>query len=146
MARPVAEIRSLAQRIYAFRPIARQWGVEPFGNSHCPRPGLGSVDDRQLDRTRTPAFGRGTKKAGLQGIGRSRGGLMTKIRATVDALGNPVRIHLTGGAVADILQAESLIDGFDAEAVIADKGYDADSFIATVEASKAHAVIPPKSN
>jgi len=38
------------------------------------------------------------KKAGVdQAIGRSRGGLSTKIHTLVDALGNPVRFHLTGG-------------------------------------------------
>ena len=41
------------------------------------------------------------KKAGEdQAIGRSRGGLSTKIHALVDALGNPVNFFLTGGVGA----------------------------------------------
>src|SRR5574337_497985 len=36
----------------------------------------------------------GQKKHGCQAIGRSRGGLSTKIHATVDALGNPTAFHL----------------------------------------------------
>ena len=44
-----------------------------------------------------------------EAIGRSRGGLSTKINVGVDALGNPVRFILTPGQVADILQAEDLI-------------------------------------
>jgi transposase len=64
----------------------------------------------------------------------------------VDALGNPVRWQLTGGEVHDITQAPALIEGFDVELVIADKGYDSDVFIAAIEASGAQAVIPPRKN
>jgi hypothetical protein len=37
------------------------------------------------------------EKTGAQAIGRSRGGLTTKIHALVDALGNPVELMLTPG-------------------------------------------------
>jgi hypothetical protein len=40
----------------------------------------------------------------------------------VDALGNPLRWLLTGGEVADISQAQTLIEGLSTEAVIGDKG------------------------
>ncbi|MCG9125285.1 transposase, partial [Laribacter hongkongensis] len=60
-------------------------------------------------------------------MGRSRGGLTTKIHACVDALGNPLRLILTGSEKADISQAEALIKAIPAQAVIADKGYDNDS-------------------
>jgi glutamate 5-kinase len=46
-----------------------------------------------------------------EAIGRSRGGLSTKISAGMDALGNPVRFILTAGQVHDILQAEDPITG-----------------------------------
>ena len=68
-----------------------------------------------------------------QAIGRSRGGLSTKIHATVEALGNPVRIRLTGGQAADITEAAALIKGIEAQCVIADKGYDADAFVDLIE-------------
>jgi transposase len=46
------------------------------------------------------------KRAGeTQAIGRSRGGLKTKIHAVVDALGNPVALSPPSGQVADITQA-----------------------------------------
>jgi transposase len=64
----------------------------------------------------------------------------------VDGLGNPVEFILTGGQEADINQGKALIEGHDANAVIADKGYDGDDFVATIEASGAAAVIPPKKN
>ncbi len=61
----------------------------------------------------------------MQAIGRSRGGLSTKIHATVDALGNPTGFHLTPGQVHDLAGADVLLDETPAETVIADKAYDA---------------------
>lgn len=58
---------------------------------------------------KTGVWRRVPKKAGHQALGRSRGGLSTKIHATVDALGNPLRCLLTGGEIADITQAEALL-------------------------------------
>ena len=79
-------------------------------------------------------------------MGRSRGGFSTKLHIAVDGLGNPVEFILTGGQEADINQGEALIEGHNAEAVIADKGDDGDDFVATIEARGAAAVIPPKKN
>lgn len=78
--------------------------------------------------------------------GRSRGGFSTKIHALTDALGNPVDFVLTGGQAADITQAEALLPDDPMDAVVADKGYDADAFVATVNARGAAAVIPPRKN
>jgi transposase len=64
----------------------------------------------------------------------------------VDALGNPLRVILSAGQIADIEFAANLIDQLPAQAVIADKGYDADHFVAAIEAAGAQAVIPPRSN
>jgi len=64
----------------------------------------------------------------------------------VDALGNPLALSLTGGQVHDINQAETLAAQVQPEALLADKGYDADSFIASLEVRAIKSVIPPKSN
>lgn len=64
----------------------------------------------------------------------------------VDALGNPRRFVLTPGQRADITQAEALIGEDRPEAVIADKGYDADALLELIEVLEAEAVIPPKRN
>ncbi len=63
-----------------------------------------------------------------------------------EAMGNPVRMLLTAGQCSEIKQADALIDCFTPDDVIADKGYDADSFIATIEACHVIPVIPPKRN
>jgi len=87
------------------------------------------------------------KKTGVnQAIGRSRGGLTTKIHMIVDALGNPLAFNLTGGQAHDITQAETLTAQVDPESVLADKGYDADSYIASLEVRAIKPVIPPKAN
>lgn len=51
--------------------------------------------------------------------------MSTKIHATVDALGNPVGFHLTPGQAHDLEGADVLLKDTPAQAVIADKAYDA---------------------
>jgi transposase len=90
---------------------------------------------------------RAQKKDGYdQAIGRSRGGLTTKIHLVVDALGNPLKVSLTKGQVHDITQAEPLTATLTPNALLADKGYDADRFIERLDLRGIAVVIPPKSN
>ncbi|MBU9420799.1 IS5 family transposase [Burkholderia multivorans] len=86
------------------------------------------------------------KKGGPQALGRSRGGLSTKLHVAVDATGRPLRLIITEGQVADISCANELIEHLRAKAVLADKGYDADAFVQTIRATGAKVVIPPRSN
>ncbi len=72
--------------------------------------------------------------------------MSTKIHAATDALGNPVRLLFGPGQRNDITRAHELIDGFEPEAVIADKGYDADHLRRAVLANEAEPVIPSKVN
>lgn len=81
-----------------------------------------------------------------EALGRSRGGFSTKLHAAVDALGNPLRFIVTAGQRAEITQAEALLSGYAADAVIADKGYDSSAFVLKIEDSGAEAVIPPRRN
>ena len=55
-------------------------------------------------------------------------------------------LTLTAGQASDIGQAATLLAAHEPEAVIADKGYDSNAFVATIESRGAEAVIPPKSN
>lgn len=82
-----------------------------------------------------------------QSIGRSKGGLSTKINATVDALGNPTGFVLTPGQACDLDGADQLLPGIEAQTVLADKGYDADGrVIEPLLAAGKTIVIPPKRN
>jgi transposase len=88
------------------------------------------------------------KKTGEdQAIGRSRGGLSTKIHALVDALGNPVGFFLTGGEAHDLVGADHLLPDMQADTLIADKAFDAEErVLQPLAAAGKTAVIPPKAN
>ena len=60
-------------------------------------------------------------------MGRSRGGLTTKIHALTDARGQPLFLTLTPGQAGDCPEAASLLDRLmPGTIVLADKAYDAD--------------------
>ena len=61
-------------------------------------------------------------------------------------MGNPLALSLTGGQVHDITQAETLAAEIEPGALLADKGYDADRFIESLEMRAIKPVIPPKSH
>ncbi len=62
-----------------------------------------------------------------QAIGKSRAGNTTKIHLAIDSYGLPVEFEITGGEVNDCSAAPDLIARLpDAEAIVADKGYDSD--------------------
>jgi len=73
-------------------------------------------------------------------LGRSRGGLTTKIHAVVEGLGNLAGFVLTAGNVNDCTQAETLLDEAEVKAdgkietVTADKGYDSQAIVNRIEA------------
>ena len=94
-------------------------------------------------RPRPPARLRGEKRGSEdQAIGRSRGGLSTKIHMAVRGLGCPVRFALTAGQKGDAPQAEALLAELPAEVVMADAAYDSDAIREVIAEKGALAVIP----
>src|SRR4051812_22960261 len=81
-----------------------------------------------------------------QAIGRSRGGLTTKIVALVDALGNFVRFVLLPGQRHDSAGVAPLLTDLDFAALLADKAFDSDGFRTELDNRGAAAVIPLKAN
>lgn len=75
-------------------------------------------------------------------MGRSRGGLTTKIHMLADALGRPVRFMLTGGQVHDIVAAPAMIEGVKGDALIADKAYHSNAFREQIADAGMKPVIP----
>jgi transposase len=61
----------------------------------------------------------------------------------VDGLGNPLRLRLSAGQRHDSTQAQVLLEGFDFERLIADRGYAAQDFIDSLFMRGIEAVIPP---
>jgi transposase len=117
----------------AFQEIVRRPGfrIRAHRRSHHPRPP--ARDGRK----------RGTQN---QAIGRSRGGLTTKIVALVDALGNLARFILLPGQRYDSVGVEPLLDGVAVGALIGDKGFDIDWLRRELDKRGVLAVIPPKAD
>ena len=81
-----------------------------------------------------------------QAMGRTKGGLNTKIHAVVDEAGQPVRLLLSAGQDADISHAETMMDKLPADMAVGDKGYDSDPFRQWLAEHGIKACIPPRSN
>ena len=82
-----------------------------------------------------------------QDMGRSRGGLTTKIHAVVDTNGLPVHLGLTAGEAHDNRLCSVLLTGLHPRTMLlADRGYDADWIRALARQQGAWANIPPKRN
>ncbi len=58
-----------------------------------------------------------------------------------DSLGRPLRFILTAGQVGDVTVAPDLLEGFHAQAVLADKAYDSNAFREIIANGGAEAVI-----
>ncbi len=80
---------------------------------------------------------RSPKKAGPQALGRSRGGLTTKIHALTERLGNLVHFCLTGGQAHDSRPAKDLLAGIRAGHVIADRAYDSNALVEEIKSARA---------
>ena len=77
-------------------------------------------------------------------MGRSRGGLTTKIHALVDANGLPIALTLSEGQAHDGRSAEGMIDRLRAgQILIADRAYDSDHLRLTMASRGAWANIKP---
>ena len=80
-------------------------------------------------------------------MGRSRGGLTTKIHALVDANGLPIRLKLTEGQAHDGRSAADMVDGIGAgQILLADRAYDSDGLRQSLKDRGAWANVKPLSN
>jgi transposase len=80
-------------------------------------------------------------------MGRSRGGLTTKIHAVVDANGNPVALKLSEGQAHDGRSANDLLDTLgEGQILLADRGYDSDALRAALASRGTWANIKPMPN
>ena len=80
-------------------------------------------------------------------MGRSRGGLTTKIHALVDALGLPILLKLTEGQAHDGRSADDMLHGLgDGDVLLADRAYDSDAMRTTLAKRGAWACVKPMPN
>ena len=88
------------------------------------------------------------EKTENKAVGRTKGGLNTKIHAIVDGLGNPVAFLLSPGNDNDSTHAIELMSMTDITGsnLLGDKAYGTKDILAYIREHGAVVVIPPKSN
>jgi len=101
------------------------------------------IDSASIKCRRTATGARG---GGAESIGRSRGGLTTKVHHAVDGLGFIRRLLTSPGQQADCRHAVALTHGLQPLAVVGDKGYDADTLREHWHARGIGMCVPPKRN
>ena len=80
-------------------------------------------------------------------MGRSRGGLTTKIHALVDAEGLPIDLKLTEGQAHDGRSAQDMLQLIaEGQTLLADRAYDSDALRESLEQRGAWANIKPMPN
>ncbi len=80
-------------------------------------------------------------------MGRSRGGLTTKIHALVDANGLPILLKLTEGQAHDGRSAADMLDDIgEGQILLADRAYDSDNLRRTLTERRAWANVKPMPN
>src|SRR3982751_5495731 len=87
------------------------------------------------------------KGGGFRCIGRTRGGLHSKLHAVCEGAGKPVARLLSEGQMSDYTGAALLLDSLPrAKELLADRGYDADWFRTALQEKGITPCIPPKKN
>ena len=143
MDRPEARWNSLYQ--YYRRWVRQGVFTELFSQIELPIQG----SRRFLDSTHVKLHRCATNPAGgqaAQAMGRTKGGLNTKIHAIVDEAGQPIRLLLSAGNDADITHAETMVAEIPGSILVADKGYDSDDFRQWLSERGIKACVPPRSN
>jgi len=104
---------------------------------------------RFLDSTHVKVHRSGCNPAGgqeQQAMGRTKGGLNTKLHAVVDGRGRPVALLLGAGQEADIARAQETLGEISCRQLVGDKGYDSDAFRQWLREHSMEPCIPPRSN
>ncbi len=97
---------------------------------------------RQHHQPGASACGGWKRGAAAQAIGRSRGGLTTKVHLVVDALGLPLAFRITEGQRHDSVPAPELIAETNPLCLLGDKAYSSHTIRALLAEKHCTAVIP----
>jgi transposase len=85
------------------------------------------IDATYLKAHRTASSLRVKKGGRGHQIGRTKGGMNTKLHAVADAKGQPIGLYMSAGQVSDYTGAAALLSSMPkADWLLADRGYDAD--------------------
>src|SRR4051794_636710 len=141
LAGSAALVRGLEQRLHPLSRLGEGGGLAAAVRRRLGRARPGIRPGRRHHRQGPPArtgCKRGTQS---QAIGRSKGGLTTKILALTDALGNLVRFVLLPGQRFDTVGVPPLIDGVTFGALIGDTAFDSNDIVADLNERGAKVVI-----
>src|SRR5215471_1356838 len=109
MARLAQALRPLLDLLQPLQSLAQSGHLGSADGRHYQGLRWQGSDDRYVDGAGSSARRRRKKGGGDRCMGRSRGGLTTKIHAVVDTLGRPIRLMLTAGQVHDSHGARELL-------------------------------------
>ncbi len=144
-----SELDCLVASADAARKRFRRWAEKGVFDRllACSQPKAGPdvlhIDSTSVKCHRTATGARG---GGAEAIGRSRGGLTSKVHHAVDSLGFVRRVLTSPGQQADCRRAEALTEGLQPLAVVGDKGYDADGLREHWRGRGIAVCVPPKRN
>jgi len=122
----------------------RGWWLEIFRDEPIQEEVASIIDGSVVRAHQDASGGRGGPQSNA--LGRSRGGVSTKMHAVVTLAGKPIEIRITAGQQHEITMAETLIDFVHGDACLADGGYDADRILDELRARGIKPVIPPSKN
>ncbi len=134
--------------LQSVHPLAKGWRVGPIVGGGFRRFQWRVDDDRFYSPARPSARCDG-QKVGCSdnGMGRSQGGLTTKLHALVDADGRLVGLRLTGGKVQNACKVEALIEVIPEGATLfGDKGCGSTAIREAAAGRNIWANIPNRSN
>ncbi len=146
---PWAELGCLVPSAEAAKRRFRRWAKKGMFDRlmGCSQPAA-APDVPHIDSTciKCHRTATGARGGGVESIGRSRGGLTTKVHHAVDGLGFIRRQLTSPGQQADCKQAEALTAGLQPLSVVGDKGYDSDKAREHWRAGGIGVCVPPKRN
>lgn len=144
-----AELGCLVPSAEAAKRRFRRWAKKGTFDRllQCSQP-VAAPDVLHIDSTciKCHRTATGARGGGEEAIGRSRGGLTTKVHHAVDGLGFIRRQLTSPGQQADCKQAEALTAGLHPLSVVGDKGYDSDKAREHWRARGIGVCVPPKRN
>jgi len=143
--------RILGKRYRKIHKRYKEWAHKKVFESlmmHCSDPDREyTMLDATIIRAHMSAAGYYKSYAKAEKLGRSKGGLTTKIHAKVDALGYPLNFILSPGQSHESLYGIELLRSDEKyDYVIADKGYDSKNIVRYIEHRGGISIIPSKRN
>ena len=150
MAGLAAGIRAVHDGLQSLEPLDQRgpWqGIFAALVACADPPRVTMIDSSAVKAHRSAAGATKGRRRSHQAIGRSRGGRTTRINALCDEQGRPHTILLTGGNVADITAAVTLVSTVAPPGeLVGDKGYDANHLHQFLAERRTAAVIPSTSS